>query len=284
MSVKLITDSTADIPSDIARALGIRVVPLYVRFGEEVYRDGVDLSPEDFYRKLVASKTLPTTSTVSAGEFASVYDDVARDTDEILCIVISSELSATYQAALQGRELMETKSCRVEVTDSRLLVMALGLVVIAAAREAQRGTGLDEVMRVAHSAISRVRVRMVFDTLEYARKGGRIGRAQAFLGSLLSLKPVLTVSDGVAVPVARERTRSKAIEHLRRFAVSCGRIEDMAVEYTTTAEEAVALAESLDPVFPRERSHVSCIGAVMGTHLGPGALGVAVLKSVSSNP
>ena len=278
MTVKIVTDSTADIPAEVASELGICVVPLYVHFGSEVYRDGVDITPSEFYHKLATNKSLPTTSTVAPGEFAQVYDSLAEQTDEILVIVISAELSATYQAALQGKELREAKSCRVEVIDSRLVVMALGLTVIAAAREAQGGATLDQLSDMAKRAASKAHLRMAFDTLEYARKGGRIGRAQALLGTLLNFKPILTLKDGAAAPVARERTRAKAIEHLRRFAAGFTHIREMAVEYATTPEEAIALAEHLSPVFPKERIYISTIGSVMGTHVGPGALGVAVLE------
>ena len=279
MPVKLVTDSTADIPPQVASALGVHVVPLYVHFGDEVYRDGVDLSPSEFYGKLATSKSLPTTATVSPVEFGQIYDNLSEDSDEILVIVLSSELSATYQVALHGKELSQKKSCRVEVIDSRLVLMPLGLVVIAAAKEAQAGARMDQVMDTAQQAMSRVHVRMAFDTLEYVRRGGRIGAARAFLGTLLNIKPILTIRNGVTTPVARERTRAKAVEHLRRFAAGFTNIKEMAVEYTTTPEEAITLAQSLDPVFPKERIYISSVGAVMGTHLGPGALGVALLES-----
>ena len=278
MAVKVVTDSTADIPAEVASELGICVVPLEVHFGDQAYRDGVDLSPSEFYDKLAASKRLPTTSTVSPGEFAQLYDTLAEETDEVLAIVISGGLSATYESAVQGRELRMAKDCRVEVIDSRLVVMALGLVVIEAAREAQRGASLDQVVTAARRAVSKVRVRMAFDTLEYARRGGRIGAAKAFLGTLLNLKPILTLKDGVVAPVARVRTRAKAIEHLRRFAADSSNIKEIAVEHTTTPDEARALAESLSPQSPQGRIIISTIGSVMGTHLGPGALGVAVLQ------
>jgi DegV family protein with EDD domain len=278
MAVKLVTDSTADIPPQVASALGIHVVPLYVHFGDEVYRDGVDLSPSEFYRKLATSKSMPTTATVSPAEFAQIYDNLSEGSNEILVIVLSSKLSATYQIALRGKELSQKKGCRIEVVDSRLVLMPLGLVVIAAAKEAQTGTGMDQVIDTAQKATSRVHVRMAFDTLEYVRKGGRIGAARAFLGTLLNLKPILTIRNGVTTPVARERTRAKAVEHLRLFAASFTNIKEMAVEYTTTPEEAAALARSLDSVFPKELTYVSAVGAVMGTHLGPGALGVAILE------
>ena len=281
MPVKIVTDSTSDIPPQIAKELEICVMPLYVNFGNnEVYRDGVDLSPEEFYRKLTTSKRLPTTSTVLPSEFSQIFDRLAEQTDEVLAILLSSKLSATYDMALQGKELMKTKNrrVRVEVIDSQLMCMALGLVAIAAAKEAQKGASLDQVIAVANSVRSRMRIRMAFDTLEYVRKGGRIGAAQAFLGTMLDLKPILTLKDGITTPVTRERTRAKAIEHLRRFATSFTNVEEMALAYTTTPEDTAALIQKLDSTFPKERVYVSTISAVVGTHLGPGALGIAVLE------
>lgn len=281
MPVKIVTDSTSDIPPQMAKELEICVMPLYVNFGNnEVYRDGVDLSPEEFYRKLTTSKRLPTTSTVLPSEFSQIFDRLAEQTDEVLAILLSSKLSATYDMALQGKELMKTKNrrVRVEVIDSQLMCMALGLVAIAAAKEAQKGASLDQVIAVANSVRSRMRIRMTFDTLEYVRKGGRIGAAQAFLGTMLDLKPILTLKDGITTPVTRERTRAKAIEHLRRFATSFTNVEEMALAYTTTPEDTAALIQKLDSTFPKERVYVSTISAVVGTHLGPGALGIAVLE------
>jgi len=278
MAVRIITDSTADIPSEVVKELGISVMPLYVHFGNEVFRDGVDLTPERFYDKLTSNKCVPTTSTVSPSEFAQLCDQLAEETNEILAVVLSSKLSATYDVALQGSELVKKKSCKVEVIDSQLLCMALGLVVIQAAREARKGASLSKVKEKALRVRSQVHVRMAFDTLEYVRRGGRIGAAQALLGNLLNFKPILTLKDGLATPVVRERTRPKAIEHLRRFASSFDKVADMAVQHTTTPDDARALIESLDTTFSKERIYVSTIGSVMGTHFGPGALGIAVLE------
>lgn len=278
MPVRIITDSTSDIPPHVAKELGIFVVPLYVHFGNEVFRDRIDLTTEQFYDKLTSNKCVPTTSTISPSEFAGLCDQLAGESNDILAVVLSSKLSATYDVSLQGRELIKAKGCRVEVVDSQLLCMALGLVVIAAAREAQKGASLDEVMERAIEVRSRVHVRMAFDTLEYVRRGGRIGAAQALLGNLLNFKPILTLKDGLATPIGRERTRPKAVEHLRRFASSFNRVADMAVEYTTTPDDARALIDSLETPFPKERIHLSTIGSVMGTHLGPGALGIAVME------
>jgi DegV family protein with EDD domain len=278
VTVKIVTDSTADIPPQVANELGIWVMPLYVHFGTEVYRDGVDLSAAEFYQKLKTSKSLPTTASVSPSEFAQVCDKLAEQTDEILAIVISSKMSSTCDVVLQGKELRKRKDCRVEVVDSQLVLMALGLIVIAAAKEAQAGANLDQIIDVVRRATPKVHARMAFDTLEYLRKGGRIGAAQALLGTLLSFKPILTIKDGIATPVARERTWAKAVEHLQRFAAGFTNIREMAVEYTTTPEEAIALAQYLGGIFPKERIYVSTVGAVTGTHLGPGALGVGVLE------
>jgi len=278
MTVKIVTDSTSDIPPQVAEDLGICVIPLYVHFGTEVYRDGVDLSASEFYQKLVTSKSLPTTSTISPGEFAKIRDDLSEQTDEILAITISSKLSATYDAVLQGKDMRKKKDCRVEAIDSKYVGMALGLIAIAAAKEALAGANLQQVVDMVKKTLPKVHIRMAFDTLEYVRKGGRIGRAQAFLGTLLSVKPILTLKDGETTPIARERSRSRAIEHLYRFATGFNNIREMAVEYATTPEEATALIQRLDPAFPRERIYISTIGSVLGTHLGPGALGIGLLE------
>jgi DegV family protein with EDD domain len=278
MPVRIITDSTADIPPQVAAELGIRVMPLYVHFGNQVYRDGVDLTPEDFYRKLVANKTLPTTSTVAPVEFAQICDELSKETDEILAVTVSSKLSATYDVALQGRDLRKDKKCRVEVLDSKLFCMALGLVVIGAAKRAKEGATLDNVVESAKGLYSRIHVRMAFDTLEYMRKGGRIGAAEAFMGRMLDVKPILTLKDGMAMPVVRRRTRAKAVEYLRKFAASFDTMAELAVAHTTTPEDAVGLVNDLGDIFPKERIYLSVIGPVVGTHLGPGALGIAVVE------
>ena len=219
MTVKIVTDSTSDLTPDIAKELGVTVVPLYVHFGTETYRDGVDLTTEDFYRKLEQSKALPTTSAPGPGTFAEVYDKLAKETDEILAIIVSSKYSATYEAAVEGKELRKGKA-RLEVIDSLWAVGGLGLIVISAAKAAQAGASLDKVIDVAYSSRRRVDMRMAFDTLEYLKRGGRIGTAQAFLGSVLKVHPILTIKDGYTEAVARERSRTRAIEHLYNFAMS----------------------------------------------------------------
>jgi len=276
MAVKIVTDSTSDLTPQIAGRLGITVVPLYVHFGTEAYRDGIDLTSEEFYRKLTQSAILPTTSTPAVGAFAEVYDRLAEETDEILAIILSSKYSATYEAALQGKEMRKSK-CRLEVIDSKSAVMKLGLIAISAAKAAQAGSSLDEVIDVVHSNMCRVHLRMVFDTLEYLKRGGRIGTAQAFLGSMLKVNPIITIEDGYTKAVARTHSRARAIDHLCSFAMSFPHIEEMAVEDATTPDEAEILLERLSAKFPRERIYRTKVSPVVGTHVGPHVLAVTVL-------
>lgn len=276
MTVKIVTDSTSDLTPGMAAELGITVVPLYIHFGEETYRDGVDLSTEDFYRKLVQSKVLPTTSTTSPATFADVYDKLAQETGEILVITLSAKYSETYGVALQGKDLKQSRA-RVEVIDSATAIMGLGLLCIAAAKAASAGARLDDVVRLTRRNMQRSDVRMAFDTLEYLKRGGRIGNSQAFMGSILRINPILTIKNGTTEAVARTRSRAKAIEHLYNFALSFSNIEEMAIEDATTPDEVEALAERLSARFPKERIYRAKVSPVVGTHVGPHVLAVAVL-------
>ena len=276
MTVKIVTDSTSDIPPGVAEELGITVVPLNVRFGTEVYRDGIDLTAEQFYDRLRHSQTLPVTSVPSPGSFAEAYDKLAEETDEILAIIVSSKLSGTYEVALQSIGLMKRK-CRVEVIDSQWAVMAEGFMVMKAARVASSGASLDEVIDVTRKTIPRVDFLSAFDTLEYLRRGGRIGKAQAFLSSVLKINPLITLRDGVVGPAGKTRSRAKAIDRLYDFAMSYSHIEEMAVEDAACPDEAEMLVERLSSKFPKEQIYRSRTTPVIGTHTGPGLLLVAVL-------
>ncbi len=276
MPVKVVTDSVADLPTQIVKELGITVIPINVRFGEKVYRDGIDLTTEQFYDILRRSKIFPVTSVPSPATFATAYDKLAEGTDEILAIMLSSKLSATYEVALQSIGLMK-RTCRVEVIDSRCAVMAQGFLVIAAARAALAGAKLDELMALVQSNISRVDIRAAFDTLEYLRRGGRIGAAQALLGAALKIHPLITMKDGVVEAAGRTRSRAKAIEHLYQFAADYKVIEEMAVEEAACPEDADLLVEKLGNLFPKERIYRTKTTPVIGAHTGPGLLLVAVM-------
>ena len=276
MTVRIITDSSAGLPSHLVEELGIIVIPAYVCFGAKTYRDGVDLTTEQFYKKLISSKTLPTTAVPAPTVFSEAYDKLAKETDEILVITISHKLSAIHEKALQALELMKRK-CRIEVIDSEWALMAEGLIVIAAARAARAGAGFDEVVDLTRRNIPRADIRIAFDTLEYLQRGGRIGKAQAFLGSVLKVNPILSIKDGETYPVARERSRAKAVEHLYKFAMSYSHIEGMAIEDATTPGEAEMLAELINSKFPKESIYRSKVTPAVGVHVGPHVLAVSVL-------
>ena len=276
MPVKIVTDSVADIPTEIVQELGITIIPVLVRFGEETYRDGIDITNDQFYARLVQSKVAPTTSVPSLDLFARTYAKLAEESDGILVIMLSSKLSGLFNAARQSADLMESK-CRIEVVDSKCAVMAQGFVVIKAAQAARDGASLDELLEIVRQTLPRVEIRAAFDTLEYLKRGGRIGKAQAFMGSILKINPVITIKDGVVEPVNRMHSRAKAIDALFNFADGYSHIEGLAVEEAACPEDGDRLVERLSAIFPRERILRSRTTPVIGTHTGPGLLMIAVL-------
>jgi len=276
MAVRIVTDSTSDLNSQIASELGITVVPLYVHFGTQSYQNGVDLTTGEFYRKLASSKTLPTTAVPSPASFAQVYDRLAQETDEIVVISLASKLSSVHEMESQAVGMMRRK-CRIEVIDSKAGCMALGLITVAAAKAANAGAKTDDILSAIQRNINRSKICFAFDTLEFLKRGGRVNAAQAFLGSMLRVNPIMTLEEGEGRPLGRPRSRAKAIEFLYRFAMSFSNIEEMAIEDATTPEEADMLAERLGARFPKERIYRTKVSPVVGTHVGPHVLAVSVL-------
>ncbi len=276
MVVKIVTDSVSDISPSVAEQLGITVVPLNVVFANEIYRDGVDLTTEDFYRKLEECETLPTTSTPPLQAFIEIYEKLAEESDEILVITISRELSATGESALKAVESVQ-KKCRIEIIPSQWAMMGEGLLAIAAAKAANDGMRLDELIRLTEKNISRIGMRIAFDTLEYLKRGGRIGKARALLGTMLKINPILGIKDGEVFPFGQERSRSKAMQNLYDFVCGYTSIEGLAVEDATTPDEADALLERITGVFPDVPVYRSKVSPVIGTNVGPRVIGVAVL-------
>lgn len=279
MSVKIVTDSVADLPPQTVRELDITVIPLYVHFGKMAYRDGIDLTSGTFYEYLANAKTLPTTSVPSLGEFAERYDELAEDADNIMVITVTSKLSATHEVASEAVTLMKN-NCRVRVINSTLAVMAQGLVVIKAAEAAQAGASLEEIEVLVKDTIPRVDMRAAFSTLKYLARGGRIGKAQALLGSMLNINPIVGLKDGEVFPFGRERSRAKAIQYLCDFARSYSSIEKMACEYAGSPDDTEVLIEDLSSFFPREQIYISQASPVIGAHTGPSLLVVAVLGDI----
>jgi DegV family protein with EDD domain len=273
MAVKIVTDSTSDLPAQLAEELGITVVPAEVRFGAEIFRDGVDLSFSEFYRKLEAGPLLPKTSPPSPGDFRATYQRLSQEADSILSVHVASKLSATCEAATLAAASAE---CPICVVDSQSASMACGLLAIIAAKAAREGATLREIEALVRDAVPRTITFGMFDTLEYLYKGGRIGRAQAFVGTILKVKPILAIRNGEVVPVERVRTRPKAIERLCQMVEEPGAAQELSVMDSTSPEDADTLVQRLSPYFPAERMYRAKIGPVMGTYVGPRSLGVAV--------
>jgi len=199
MTVKIVTDSTADLPAQLAEELGITVVPVYLRFGDKVYRDRVDMSEDEFYQKLVESPIHPTTSQPTPADFTEVYQKLSQEADGIVSIQVTSKLSGTYNSALQGREIAGVR-CHIEVVDSLSTSMGLGLIAMAAARLAEVGESLQTVVEEVRQSIPHIHMLGVFDTLKYLLRGGRISKAKALLGSVLNVKPLITMRNGELFP------------------------------------------------------------------------------------
>jgi len=274
MTIKIVTDSSADLPAQLVQELGITIVPLYVRFGEKVYRDRVDISEDEFYQRLLHDPVHPSTIQPTPQDFTNVYQKLSPEADGIVSIHISAKLSGTCNAALQGKEMID-KGCPIEVVDSQLTSMGLGLIGIAAATVAKAGGDLPAVMEEVKQAIPNTHLLFLLDTLEYLLRGGRIGKAKALLGSILNVKPVLTFKDGEVVPGGQVRSRAKGLDRLFDFAKSASNIQDLAVVYNTTPDEAQALVERMGTIFAQEQIKLSRVGPMLGVHAGPGALAVA---------
>jgi len=279
MTLKIVTDSLSDITSDIADELGITVVPVYVRFGEEVYRDRVEITTEEFYRRLVSDATFPSTTQPTPNDFLEVYEKLSKEADEILVINLSSKLSGTYQSALQAQNTYQGK-CRIEVIDSQLVIMGLGLVVIAVAKAVQAGASMDEAAELVRRAIPMSHSVMLLDTLKYLAKGGRIGKATNLLGSLLSFKPILTLKDGEVSPLTRVRSRIAGTDYLYNSVAGFSNIELLAVEHATTPDEADELIERLSSLCPREKIYRSNVSPVIGAYVGPNVISITVLEAL----
>jgi len=275
--VKIVTDSTSDIPTPIAEALGITIVPAYVIFGDNSYRDRIDISEDELYQRMVEGPIHPTTSTPSPGDFAEVYSRLAEESDEIVSITLTSKKSGLYEAALLGKEAVK-KKCHIEVIDSLSVSMGLGLLTIAAASTAQAGGNFEEVVNIVHQAIPKIHMLGALDTTKYALKGGRLGRTVLSLGAMLRVKLMLTIRQGDIIPAGLARTHNNAVERLYEFVKKYLPIEDLAIMYSTTPEEAQSLAARLEPLTPRKQPLIARLGPALGVHAGPGALAVAVRK------
>jgi DegV family protein with EDD domain len=278
MPVRIVTDSSADLSRALAEELGITIVPAVVRFGEESFLDGVEIDHDTFYRRLQEERLFPTTSQPSPGQFAEAYDQQAPGADGIVSIHLSSRLSGTFNSAVQGARL-SSAACPVEVVDSRSTSLGMGLIVLQAARLARSGASLAAVLAAITGMIARCRFCAALDTLEFLAKGGRIGRAKHLLGTLVRIRPVLTIVDGQVQPLRSLRTRSQIAAFLDDYARQHLPVDALGVVYSTGLAEAEALADQLAALYPRESIVFGRVGPGLGSHLGPGTLGVALLQT-----
>ena len=275
-AVKIVTDSTAYLPPELIARYGIGIVRLKVLFGPEAYAEGVDISNEEFYGKLTAASTLPTTSQPSVGDFLQVYGEAAREGVPILSIHISSKLSATISTALTAKS--ELPQAQIEVVDSLSTGMGLGMVVLAAARAADEGQPLSQIRAAAEKVIRSMNLFFVVDTLEYLHKGGRIGGAAALVGTVLRIKPVLYLKEGQIEVLAKVRTKRRALKRLLELAeerVPRGTSVHVAVIHAQAMEEALALEKEVRAGFNCAQMYLSELGPVIGTHAGPRSVGLA---------
>jgi DegV family protein with EDD domain len=276
MTVKVITDSTADLPADLARAMGITIVPVYVNLRGRSYRDGVDITLDEIYHTMLENDTPMTTSQPAPAEFAEAFRRVLKETDEVISINLTSRLSGLYQSAVRGKEMVAAKGKQIEVVDSASLTMGLGLITLAAARIANSGASLFKVLEETRQAIAHIRVWGIFDTLKYVLRSGRLGKAGNLLGSLLNVKPLLTVKEGTLHPLGLVRTRMKGIERLIENFTGCRDVAEVGIIHSTCHDEAQTLRARLSAVLDPKLIHVSRVGPALGLHAGPGTLGLAV--------
>lgn len=281
--VAVLTDSTAYIPTDLLKAHNIHTVPQVLIWGEETFRDGVDILPEEFYRRLATAKVMPTTSQVSIVTMKEAFEKLLGEGYDVLGIFISSKLSGTIQSAVQAREMLPQAADKIAIVDSLSTAMAMGFHVLTAARAAQAGASLAECKKLAEEAQKHTGVYFVVDTLEFLHRGGRIGGAQALLGSALNIKPLLTLHEGKIESVEKIRTKGKALDRLVEIVVEkvAGRTPVRISTLHANAEgegRAVleAAAAKLNPV----EKVLASVSPVIGTHTGPGTVGLAYMTEM----
>lgn len=280
--VQVITDSTADIPRHLVEALNISIVPLKVHLEGKSYLDGVDIEPQAFYEKLKAANELATTSQPSPIDFVEAYREAAKDGEtDILSIHLSSAFSGTYQSAVLAQSMVEDEM-KVTVIDSKAASYAIGMIVVEVAKAAKEGKTLDECVAIANEIRDQMQVCFLVDTLDYLQKGGRIGKASAVVGSLLNIKPILSISDeGEVYPVDKVRGKNKAtsriFEMLKEKAPQGARLG--AILYTDNREEAEGWADRMKETFALEDVVMTQIGAVIGTHVGPGTIAAILVPN-----
>jgi len=275
--VRIVTDSTADLSEEQQRLGGVIVVPLNVRFGDKVFKDHVDLSGDEFFTRLKSSPQLPKTSQPSVGTFEDVFKQHLHAGDDVVAVLISSRLSGTCDAASMAAKALD--GAHIDVIDSLTTSMALGFIALEAAKLARTGADRTTVTDLVRSLVPKARVLATIDTLTYLEKGGRIGRAQALLGSLLNFKPLITLQDGEVAPLGRSRGRPQAVDRLVELLQRDGALTNLAVLHGGAREDAERLRERIAGSYPALEIPLAETGAVIATYTGPGVIGFTYLTA-----
>lgn len=275
MTVKIITDSTSDISAEMAKDLGIDVVPGYVCFGKDTYRDNVELSKSGFYKMLLESPFHPITSEATPQDFAEVYSRCADEADGIVSIHISAKLSRIISSAQKGKKMAKVK-CDIEIVDSHFASIGLGLIVIAAARLAKAGEHIQNIIKETRRAVDQISMLGLLDTMKYVARGGRANKNVIALSNVFHIKPILTFRSGEVTIDGLVRTYPHGIDKLCKFIERVPAIQDLGIAYSTSYEQAMKIIQQLDIAFPKQNIYVEQIGATLGAHTGPDAIVVAL--------
>jgi len=277
--IAIVTDSTAYIPEPLlSQYPSIHVIPQVLIWGDVTFRDGVDIKPNEFYTRLEHASVLPSTSQATPKAFEGLYQKLLDQGNEILSVLISGALSGTMDSAIQAKAALE--GAPIELVDSRTTAMAMGFLVLEAARAAEKGASLAECKQLVESSLRRVGVYVTVDTLEFLHRGGRIGAVTRYMGTALKLKPIVEVLDGVLQPVERVRTRSKAIARLVEvLGERTGGDKPVHISciHANVEDEAQALLKQVQSRYQVVEGYVSAVSPVIGTHVGPGTLGISYM-------
>ena len=278
--VRVVTDSTADIPPEMAEELGITVVRSYIAFGSETYQDGVDLTKQQFYDKLIVSRVIPTTAAPPIGAYEEVFSSLAKETDEIVSLQVVGRLSALYSvAAIAAQNVSQAAGVRIKVVDTGQITMGYGWMAVAAAEAARRGETLDQIVTLVEGMKPRARVLAILDTLEFVHRGGRVSWATAVIGTLLRVKPIVQVYLGNAELLERTRTIERSFDRLIERVQAMGKLERAIVLHTNAIGLADRLARRVQAIYPGWEPLIGQAGVTIASHVGPGAVGVACVAA-----
>jgi DegV family protein with EDD domain len=278
MNIQVVTDSTADMPEGMAKELGIRVVPIYLRFGEKTYRDGVEITKDDFYTMLASSPFHPASSQPNPEDFTGVFREYCENIGGIVSIHISSKISGTFNSANIAKETLNSQ-CPIEIIDSGLNSGGLGLVVTAAARAAQAGGTMAEVVNEANKAVKEVRMFGMFETMKYLARSGRVNQKIAVASSVLHVMPLLTFHEGEIVRSGLVRTLSKGMDRIYDFVKKNSPIKELTVVHSQVIDQAIELKKRLSEFISEDKISIAELGAGLGVHGGPGVLLAAIRKN-----